>query len=267
MKSRLKLLNTRQSSAGFTLIELLVAAAISTIVIGVSGFGLVTIMGANQKAEAETERRANLNRGLDFISDEVRTAINVSSTAPAWAWTGSLGGGSPAAKLYVQIPLQVNSMAATGKVTVSNHEFTNVNAVMFTGTGTPALPLLKNVVYYVRDRDANTFNVSATLGGIAIPLVSNSTGSLTANRLVIYYIRTNTSTWLPPKTVNRSAGPCTDPYAGSNCPALVDSIAADGFTASVVSSRQAELHLIGKLSGNSTKTYEVSTKVFARSVP
>lgn len=78
MKSRLKLLNTRQSSAGFTLIELLVAAAISMIVISVAGFGLVTIMGANQKAEAETERRTNLNRALDFIADDARMANNIS---------------------------------------------------------------------------------------------------------------------------------------------------------------------------------------------
>lgn len=86
MKSCLKAFRTSQSTAGFTLIELLVAMAISTLVIGIAGFGLVTILDKNNKAEAETLRRTNLNRALDFIADDIRESKSVSTTLPA-AWT------------------------------------------------------------------------------------------------------------------------------------------------------------------------------------
>jgi len=89
----LKTLGIQKTSAGFTLIELLVAMAISTIVIGVAGFGLVTILDKNNKAEAETLRRTNLNRALDFIADDIRESKSVSTTLPpAWtSWTVPTG--------------------------------------------------------------------------------------------------------------------------------------------------------------------------------
>jgi len=52
-----------------------------------------------------SERRVSLNRALDFISDEVRAASNVSDStpAPAWAWSdldeAGPDEGSPSAKL------------------------------------------------------------------------------------------------------------------------------------------------------------------------
>lgn len=80
MKSNYK---NNQSSAGFTLIELLVAASITTIVVSLAGSGLVSIMQNNSKAEAETLRRVQLNRALDFMSDEVRTAKTIAKDASA----------------------------------------------------------------------------------------------------------------------------------------------------------------------------------------
>lgn len=267
MKNNLykKIYSLQKVSAGFTLIELLVAMTLTSIVVAVAGSGLVTIMGRNSKTEAETERRVNLNRALDFIADDIRTASKVDNTIPGWAWT-DLGGGSPSAKLYVQIPLKsVQSMTASDDfINVPNHGFSNGNAVMFTGTGTIAGGLSTNTTYYVVSADTNKFQVSSTVDGSAINLTSNSSADLTANQLLIYYNRASNSTWLLPNTINRSAGPCSGSFAESNCPALVDSIAASGFTAIVTSSRQAEIHLLGKLFNNSTETYEVSTKAFAR---
>jgi prepilin-type N-terminal cleavage/methylation domain-containing protein len=271
----LKIVNTQNLSAGFTLIELLVAMSLTVFVVGLGGFGLVAIMKNNSKAETRIQRRAELNRALDFIADEVRMASRVSDTAtvPSWASSWTLVGSSPSAQLYVQIPLKVGSMTASNdQITVINHRFSAGNAVMFTGSGTVAGGLSKNVVYYITggamSPTADTFQVSTTLSdaasGTQINLNSDSFGSLIANQLLIYYISNNSSTWLPPKTINRSTGPCSTPYP-SNCETLVDSIAANGFTASVTSSRQAELHLIGKPFSNITETYEVSTKAFARS--
>ncbi len=265
-----KILVTQKKNAGFTLIELLVAMAITTIVVSIAGFGLVTITSANTKAETETQRRVDLNRALDFISNEVRIATQVNDriSAPTWAWTSLGSTGSPSAQLYLQIPYKaVNSMTSGGSITVNNHGLSNGNAVIFTGYGTIATGLSKNQRYYLRDVDTNTFNLSDTVGGTAKTLTSNSSGSLTVNQLIIYYIRDNTSTWLKPKTINRSVGDCESSYAASNCNTLVDSIAASGFITSVTSSRQADLRLIGSLDDQSTQTYEVSTKAFTRANP
>lgn len=272
----LKLFGFQKNSAGFTLIELLVAMSLTTIVVGVAGFGLVAIMGANNKGEAETQRRENLNRALDFISDEVRTASMVSSTAPLWAtdsndtdpansasdWINKLGEVPSSPKLFIQIPLTVENMTSGNPITISKHGFSDGNAVMFTGSGTVSSPLSKDKVYYVREVNPNKFNVSSSPSGAAIALTTNSSGSLIANRLVIYHIRDSSSTWLPPKTINRSPEPCLD---ARSCPALIDSIAANGFTATVTSSRKAEIHLIGQLTKDPTPTYEISTTAFARS--
>ncbi len=75
---------TRQSSLnsneGFTLIELLVATAIMTVAVSIVGVGLVAMLNQNKKAESESNRRANLNRALDYIANEVRTAKNIKTT-------------------------------------------------------------------------------------------------------------------------------------------------------------------------------------------
>jgi type II secretory pathway component PulJ len=72
---------TYQSSAGFTLIELLVAMSITIIVVTLAGSGLIAIMQNNIKAEAETLRRVELNRALDFIGDEIRTSKTIATNA------------------------------------------------------------------------------------------------------------------------------------------------------------------------------------------
>ncbi len=259
-----KILHTQSRTAGFTLIELLVAMSISVILVSITGFGLVAMMTKNSKAEGEILRRTELNRALDFITDEVRMANNVndSTLAPAWAWKDLGSVGSPSAILYLQIPWLVVSMPAGNSIPVKNNGLDNGNAVMFTGSGTMPTGLSINQIYYVRDATKDTFNTSLTLNGIPIPLTSSSSGFLILNKLIIYYIRDNPNTWLGPKTIYRSTGDCS---TSSNCDLLIDSIAVNGFTATAPSSRQAVLNLLGQLSANSTDTYPVSTSVFARS--
>lgn len=280
MKNYFKGLKILNSSAGFTLIELLVAMSIVSVVLTIAGYGLVAIMTKNQTADTETTNRVNINRALDFISDEVKmanSAIDSSGTAPTWSWTGSNGLGSgvnATAQLYLQIPLSVLSMtASTDLINIPNHNFSSSNAVMFTGASTIAGGLSTNTVYYVvtdSTTNANNFKVASTLANAAsntaIDLTSNSSGNVIANRLLIYYIRDKTSTWLGAKTVNRSAGPCS---TSSNCPVLVDSIANNGFTATVANLRQVGLMLTGQLDDKTPSptllSPPLSTTAFARS--
>ncbi|NJK30645.1 MAG: prepilin-type N-terminal cleavage/methylation domain-containing protein, partial [Acaryochloris sp. SU_5_25] len=64
---RNRLFRSNTTIKGFTLPELLVAAAISLGVVALGGFGLVSILTSSQAANAQNERRTELNRSLDFI--------------------------------------------------------------------------------------------------------------------------------------------------------------------------------------------------------
>ncbi len=55
--------------------------SLTLIVTSISGFGLVALMTNNSKSETRTQRRTEINRALDFISDEVRMASRVNRTA------------------------------------------------------------------------------------------------------------------------------------------------------------------------------------------
>lgn len=274
MKKYFQVSKIPRLTAGFTLIELLVAMLITSIVVTLTGSGLVLIMQKNNAEEAENISQTNINRALDFISDEVRMANSASdtTTAPAWATGIDLGTtGSPTAQLYLQMSLLVQNMTSTTDlINIPQHGFSSGNAVMFTGAGNIAGGASKNTVYYVIKYDADNFKLASSLANVAsntaIDLTSNSNGSLIGHRLVIYYIREHTSTWLGAKTINRSVGPCVSPYDQSNCPELVDSIASSGFSASVTNSRLVNLQLQGQLDDNTTPKIAspVSTSVSVR---
>lgn len=269
-----------KNAKGFTLVELLVATAIVGTLLIFSGYGLTVILGANDKAEAETERRAELNRGLDYISEDIRAANSITTSAPTWAWAADLGGGNPQAKLFLQIPLPISSIDPTNsRININGHGFNDKNAVMFTGSTINGLT--NNVVYYVLNAQPNSFQLTQDIRDTtALPLTSASSSSYNsfANRLVVYYIRDNTSTWLGPKTINRSVGRCVDNLktpsvsVPSNCFALLDSITDNGFLATVSNSKVVNVTLQSQAcifnsqnnTCNSPRLYKASTQAFPR---
>jgi hypothetical protein len=66
----------------------------------------------------------------------------------------------------------------TDFITSTAHGFSNGNAIKVenTGGGLPA-PLVTNTLYYVRDKTTDTFKLAATLGGAAIDLTTDGTGT------------------------------------------------------------------------------------------
>lgn len=68
---------------GFTLPELLIAATISLGVVSLGGFGLVSVLTSSQVANAQNERRTEINRSLEFISDEIRQSEKIGTTLPS----------------------------------------------------------------------------------------------------------------------------------------------------------------------------------------
>ncbi|MGK7937292.1 MAG: type II secretion system protein J [Xenococcaceae cyanobacterium] len=87
-KDLVKILKWNKSSAGFTLIELIIASFISVIVIGAAGFGLMAMLRGNKTASIEADRRTEINRALEFISDEIRRAETI-DTDPTPAFTNA----------------------------------------------------------------------------------------------------------------------------------------------------------------------------------
>ena len=81
MKNLIKFFNKPQSLAGYTLVELLIAASLTLVVVGAAGFGLIAMMQTQQSTKAQVERRTEVNRALDFISDEVRYARTIGTDA------------------------------------------------------------------------------------------------------------------------------------------------------------------------------------------
>lgn len=69
------------STKGFTLTELMIAALATTTIISASGWGLVNMTQLSRSSNAESERRVELNRSLDFISTEVREATEILQSA------------------------------------------------------------------------------------------------------------------------------------------------------------------------------------------
>ncbi len=78
-----------KSEAGLTLIELLLAATLFLIILSIAGTGLIVIINANKRAEAETMRRVTLNRALNFIADDIRMASRINSTSTTGTTTAT----------------------------------------------------------------------------------------------------------------------------------------------------------------------------------
>lgn len=60
--------------AGFTITEVLLASSMMVIVISVAGDAVINLLRSNYRANAGAEIENNLNRTLEFVSDEVRRA-------------------------------------------------------------------------------------------------------------------------------------------------------------------------------------------------
>ena len=66
--------------AGFTITEVLLAGVMMLIAVLVSGIGVINLLRSNYRANADSEIRNNLNRTLEFVSDDVRRAKTIAQT-------------------------------------------------------------------------------------------------------------------------------------------------------------------------------------------
>ena len=277
--------NLKTKQSGFTLIELLVAMVILTIVVGMTGTGLVFVMSKNTSSDGEITQQTNLRRALDFIGDEVRSASLVSQTPPtipAWGFT------PPSSSiLYLEIPTPVDSVSSA-TLTVPNHGLAKGNAVRISGSNlASASPssVNSNDTYYV----SGTYLPTSESDKInTLQLVKNDGTSITFNslpqnfsirRLVFYYTAYNSSIadsgWKGEQVLFRGTGNCGSASSASpvanpdNCLVMVDSLRLPlvpplparpeaeknlPVFIDVVGGKQATIYLNGKLCNPPTPT-------------
>lgn len=241
MKKLLKILKTRNSSAGFTLIELLVAASITTIVVGLTGTGMVSITQNNKKAKAETERRVELNRALDFIADEIRQAKPIATDASANLATVAPGFNSSGRTPVLTLQIPGVSQRVIYYIESSSSPWLGPKVIsrwgpIFGANGNYAPASVSNDPP-VGCSTTTACNPRSWDGNALVDLIVDSTPTLNPDC---------STGWTPNPSVASRTGfyTCVDPTG-----------------------RIADIHLRGKLTsayGNSTTPLEVITKAFAR---
>jgi len=193
-------LHIYQLSRGFTLVELLIAISISTMVIVIAGFALITITDVDNKAEAKIERQIDLNRAFDFMSYEIRMARRINRTA------NLVADGSP------------SSTVTIGDVV------TNAGLSVTTNIKTPTNG---KIVLYLEIPITNNIPTVCPAGS---PNAGSPPPAPTDYDRVVYDIRPTTGSWLNPRVIARygripnvdgSIDPCKNPIASD---ILVDSI-------------------------------------------
>jgi hypothetical protein len=98
----------RNKSSGFTLIELLTASMMTLVVVGVAGYGAVVMVRENTSVSIASDTQYNLNRAVDFITDEIRSATSVSTGD---ALPSGCGTGTATLKLTIPYTVPTNTPA------------------------------------------------------------------------------------------------------------------------------------------------------------
>lgn len=80
-------------------------------------------------------------------------------------------------KIVATVPSSSGVTFSTGTFTYTEHGFVNGDIVVLTTSGTVPTGLTSGNTYYIVSGAANTFKVSATLGGSAVTISDNGTGN------------------------------------------------------------------------------------------
>lgn len=191
----LQCLETRQfESKGFTLVELLTASIITTLVLSLIGFGVMTAMRANQRTEAVAARRYDLSRAFDFMSNEIRMAHRINQT---------------------------NGVVASDSSTLET-------VVTNSGLNLSDLGAYGTLVLYLEIPIHAQIPTVCPVGG---PNAGSPPPEPASYDRVVYDLRASGQDWLPPNSIFRygripkldgSIDPCSDPMSSDT---LVDAIA------------------------------------------
>lgn len=240
-----------KTQQGFTLIELLVAGVLSVVVILVTWSGLVSAMSMSQAAEARSARQAELNRALDFMTNEIRMARSINATLAPSANSGAPGGASPSPSKAKSDPNESASLTMTSTTASLSDVVTSagVNLSSLGSYGTLGLYL---------ERPTRSVPAICPAGG---PNAGAPPPTPADFDPIVYDIRPSTSGWLQPRMLTRygrapdadgTIDPCKSPVSSDpiidalstnrqNMPTCSGMLSGDGGFYSCVEGRQANL--------------------------
>ncbi len=220
----IKLFNKQKYSAGYTLTELIIGAGISVVVIGAAGMGLMNLMRGNANSSVQAERRAEVNRALEFISDEVRRAETIQTDVS----------NTSSGVLYSDLPSGFGTNGEKIVLALNVPDLGQINPD-------------KKIIYYVKPKPDNTWlgpNVIYRYG----PPLDTSGGSYTSNAWVNQALidRVDDQTITPAC----SGGTAIDAKGFAAC---VES-----------NERIAKIYVHGKFSDSNSDKYKADMQVYAR---
>ncbi len=234
----------RRLQAGFTITEVLLAGVMMLIAVLVSGIGVINLLRSNYRANADSEIRNNLNRTLEFVSDDLRRAriilpredVIKTDKVPNWETIKANKGAQ--AVLAFQIPDPNNPGNA---------------------------PLTQQIVYYTADPQ-NSLTGPRVLWRYGPDLDANGN----------YITPADVATWISSPVTDRLAAPAPAPDdicpEGFNLIAVNPNPVVDGFFTciragggQVILNANAEVEMTTVTNGNRDKVkYSVSTRVSPR---
>lgn len=219
-----------------------------TVVVSIVGVGLVAMLNQNKKAASESDRRANLNRALDYISNEVRMAKSVTAPDATLVPPGAKG------VLQLTIPVTLPSNCSGG-VTINR----NYTVVYYTYSSSGLWQSPKSIKRYanidtplpIPTPCPTPTNLSLfTPSPIPTPFADDS-------KYFLVDAITNPSP-LPTPSSSPSPNPCTISPSPSPSPSSASS--GEGFYACIYSGgRKVDLYLYGNLTTSTPTPTPVPT--------
>jgi prepilin-type N-terminal cleavage/methylation domain-containing protein len=244
--SKRKSLAPRLSHQGFTLIELLVATLITSVVILVAWSGLISAMSMSQAAEARSARQSELNKALDFMTNEIRMARSINESG---------------------------NLAANGTTVTLQDVITSagVNPAVLGNFGTISL--------YLERPTQNNIPAKCPVGGPNADLPPPMPADFDP---IVYDIRPSSSGWLQPRMVVRygrvpssdgTINPCSSPISSDpmidalstvmkTTPTCSGVLSGDGGFYSCVNGKEVNLFLQSNIDNAQVK--QVSSAVASR---
>ena len=222
--------------AGFTITEVLLASSMMLIAISVAGIGVTNLLRSNYRANAGTEIQNNLNRTLEFVSDDLRRARIIVETEANIVTT------------------KVPQARAAGARPVLAFQISDPN-------NPGQAPLNEQIVYYTENSQTGDSLTGLVLWRYGPNLDENGN----------YITPEDIDSWIPSPVTDMLAAAANNP----NCPTGFTRIPADtvdGFFAcvrdgggQVILNANAEVEMTTVTNGNRDKVdYSVSTRVSPR---
>jgi type II secretory pathway component PulJ len=218
--------------AGFSVTEVLLASLMMLIAISVSGIGVTNLLRSNYRANAGTEIQNNLNRTLEFVSDDLRRARIIAD--------------SEAAITSTQVP--------TGARAVLAFQISDPN-------NPGQAPLNEQIVYYTQNSQTGDSLTGLVLWRYGPNLDENGN----------YITPEDIDSWIPSPVTDMLAAAANNPNCPTGF-TRIPADTVDGFYAciragggQVILNANAEVEMTTVTNGNRDKVdYSVSTRVSPR---